>query len=232
MISTIITHRNRLSLLYQCLDALLVNKPADAEIVVVDLQSHTRFSQPGVRVMEVLYNGPFWKTKAANYGALGAAGNIVGFLDADIVAPFNYWELASKAVEYDRVCCNVFNEKDGKRAYFAYDDWQSQTGEMPVGNSIMMLKKNDFLAVGGYDERIIGRDYEDQDLIARLNAYFIKKNGRMNNYCDYDAHFIHLKHEYEPDWVDRGRRQPNLDVFENNLKNKVIKVENPDMGKF
>lgn len=64
---------------------------------------------------------------------------------------------------------NRVNRTDIIDSYMSFS--RKYTQHLAIPSSIILLQKNDFLDVGGYDEEYIGHGYEDFDLITKISHH-------------------------------------------------------------
>ena len=81
----------------------------------------------------------------------------------------------------------------------------------------MSIWRKDFLAVNGMNEDFIGWGYEDHDLIARLYH-----SGLNRIYLRQAALAYHLEHADN----DRNRKSINQEIFEKNIRDRVVRAKN------
>jgi glycosyltransferase involved in cell wall biosynthesis len=175
-------HRN-LPFLDRCLGAL-TPLPASAEILIaadaaVD-DCHPLAAKYGARVLD-LRPGPSGPAVARNRAAETARGDVLMFIDADVVA-------TPGAVQ---AMAHVFDQQPDTAAVFgAYDDEPGDAGFVSQYKNLAhafihqasetvartfwagfgAVRKDAFLAVGGFDERFARPCIEDIDLGYRLSA--------------------------------------------------------------
>jgi glycosyltransferase involved in cell wall biosynthesis len=159
--SIITTCKGRLGDLKRTLPMFL--KQADTEVVVVDFdcpdgtEAYVRQNHPAALVVKVNERPRFNLAEARNIGAKHASGAVFVFLDADILV------------------------KDDFLATLPFDDnkWHFGVFEMGRRNSIRgscLIRRSDFITVGGYDELLAGYMGEDTDLYMKLKNHRIWLN--------------------------------------------------------
>jgi glycosyltransferase involved in cell wall biosynthesis len=233
MNSIIIPHRKRLPALTRCVNSIL-NSPAvidnQFEIIVVHNGADVP-SFPGVTVIANTDDMPvFNKCRLLNQGIDAAQGDILTFLDCDMVVGSRW--LDAVRVDWDavmRVCYRVRNI-NGKRfesgvwrwealpkAYEAYGEVQNdrrydiEPVGLPWGNSQFSIHRK-WLGDLRYDENYIGRCYEDLDFLVRFQSRY-KRNCTAIFYGDEQHGLLHVEHEREPDWEHRPSRTENRRRF-------------------
>ena len=158
-----------------------------------DLATHIRSAGiPAVDVIEVPDQKYFNKARAQNVGAVNTSGRVLFFCDCDIVLePRGVAELAARVAD----SANLFGTLAGVResdlnsrragnvACFGYhlmirlangrslqivdqeEDAQSGARHAP---GLLMVRREHFESIDGYNGRLHGWGWEDQDMIARL----------------------------------------------------------------
>jgi len=191
-------HRN-LDQLEQCLRALQP-LPAWSEILVVADAAQQPCDEVarryGARVIAI--EGPRGPAVARNRGAAEAAGDILAFIDTDVVAGPGVLEQFRGAFERDPGLAAVFG---------AYDEMPGDSGFMSQYRNLShryfhqaasreaktfwaglgAIRREAFEAVGGFDERFRRPSVEDIDLGYRVSA----RGGRI--IIDPSIHGCHLK---------------------------------------
>lgn len=181
-ISVIIPVYNNPRDLPECLSALIAASPAGAEIIVVDDASTddtaSVAARLGVRVLRLSKNsGP---GAARNYGARHAQGDILFFVDADvIVAPEAVRRVATVFEEQPHFAA-VFGSYDARpRAkgvvsqyrnllhHFVHQQGNPEASTFWAGCGA--IRRSVFMAIGGFDEQRFPRSsIEDIELGYRL----------------------------------------------------------------
>jgi GT2 family glycosyltransferase len=181
-ISIIVPAHNNPQDLRECLSALIASAPPSSEIIVVDDASTDDTpavaARMGVRVLRLAKNsGP---AAARNYGARHAAGDILFFVDADVV-------VAPGAVSH---VVGVFEERPDLAAVFgSYDARPQAEGVVSQYRNLLhhfvhqhgnpeastfwagcgAIRRSVFEAIGGFDEKRFRRpSIEDIELGYRL----------------------------------------------------------------
>jgi glycosyltransferase involved in cell wall biosynthesis len=153
LISLVTICKNRLHHLKQTLPAML--RQSNTEVIVVDYgceqgtAAWVRDHHPKARVVEVRDDAEFCAARARNLGALQASGEILFFIDADVLIQKDLGAWASQVV------------KPGH--YYRHTRRQ---GLSFVGTC--MCYKADFQRLEGYDEAFRLWGGEDMDLYERL----------------------------------------------------------------
>jgi glycosyltransferase involved in cell wall biosynthesis len=202
----IIPALNEEELIGRLIDSLTENTYKDKEIIVVDDGSVDRT----VRVAKekgatVLINNPGHRGPAfsRNRGARYAKGDILCFLDADILLDDKY---------FLEKCANVFDEKTVV-IYPSYRTIQDTliekvvTKKEGVSSFPVLIKKEVFLEIGGFPEIGVGEDI----IFTHKVKKFMKKKG-LEEKIAYDAFFsghgIHTVGEMYKQALWYGRTSP------------------------
>ncbi|MBT1695477.1 glycosyltransferase [Fulvivirgaceae bacterium PWU4] len=169
-------------------ELILVNFDGDEELLDEQIENHQDF----YRVVKVSGQTHFHKTLAANLGASFAKNDMLFFCDCDII--LNPAELQ---VLYDSIRNNdnafgtlsgvtetQINSLGGKHVVnFGYelrirtangrilkivDQEEDANNGYRNAPGLLMVRKEHFYAVNGYNSELIGWGWEDQDMIGRL----------------------------------------------------------------
>ncbi len=234
-ISIIIPVNNASELLHKCLTAVNSSEYENFECIVVDDcsldDSPAVAMQYGCTVIELI-GGPFGPSNARNLGAENASGEIVFFIDSDVIV---YPDTVTKIA-------GVFRERPDTDALFgSYDDapgdgdflsqyknlfhhYVHQHGQEEAGTfwtGCGAIRRQTFLRMGGFDVAKYPRpSIEDIDLGRRLNASGHKV------YLDKDLQVKHMKRWTLPgliktDLLDRGIPWTRLILREKNMPNDL-----------
>jgi glycosyltransferase involved in cell wall biosynthesis len=154
LMSLITICKNRLHHLKQTLPAMLAQ--SNTEVIVVDYgceqgtAAWVRDQHPHARIVEVRDDAEFCAARARNLGAMQASGDILFFIDADVLLQTDLGVWAREAV------------KPGH-----YYRQSSRRGWSFVGTFI--CNNTDFQRLEGYDEAFRLWGGEDMDFYERLN---------------------------------------------------------------
>ena len=108
-------------------------------------------------------------------------------------------------------------------------DRQKMVTTKALGNSHFTMKKETYMAVGGYDETFVGWACEDLDF--NLRVYKFLRGGRLREDPKYIVFSLH--HERKKDWFIPAQRRTNERIYENNKKQNIIKLPiSESWGKF
>ncbi|UCH81442.1 MAG: glycosyltransferase family 2 protein [Nitrospiraceae bacterium] len=183
MISIVIPTYNAEKYIPALLDSIFQNKIEDMEVVIVDDCSTDNtvgiLENYPVRVIKMEKNsGP---AKARNIGVEAAKGDIIFFLDSDVIV----LEGAIREVEdyFDRnpaaqcvigICSTEPLNKGFVSRYMAMFEYIHLIGQENKQVSVFAprcgaIKRDFFLEIGSYDENYKGADVEDFELARRIN---------------------------------------------------------------
>lgn len=172
-------------------DVTVVNFGGDAAALDAQLAA-VRDGPAPVRVVQVAGERWFNKARAQNVGAAHATRDVLFFCDCDIVvdpaeiaamarevadAPDVFATLAGvrESVANARRAGNLtrfgyqldLELRNGRRLQIVDHEEDAHTG-LRQAPGLLLVKRGDFAAVDGYNGRLHGWGWEDQDMIARL----------------------------------------------------------------
>jgi glycosyltransferase involved in cell wall biosynthesis len=169
------------------------------EVVVVEDGSEEASVPEGIRLIRLPYGG---RSRARNAGVDAASGALVAFLDADDVALPDRLERQERvlAERPDAVLCfgrvemidvrsqplDEVTEEERRRVDRLVSRGVTYTAllaDCPIYTSATLVRRDAFLAAGGYDEGIDA--YEDLDLylrLTRLGALVLAPGGPVTRY--------------------------------------------------
>lgn len=215
LVSVIIPTRDRVELLQQCIASLRERTDYSAlEIVIVDNASREAATHDFLRKIEarvVRDDGDFNFSRLINRGAAVASGEVLALLNNDIEAEDADWlrEMVSHAIRPEvgavgarlwypdgtlqhggvvvglgGVAGHVFHRaKRGAPGYF--DRLQLQQNCTAVTAACMVVRKELFDSLGGFDEEHLAINFNDIDFCLRL-----RKRGLWNVWTPY-ANLLH-----------------------------------------
>jgi predicted glycosyltransferase involved in capsule biosynthesis len=97
-----------------------------------------------------------------------------------------------------------------------------------LGNSHYTMRKEDFMAIGGYDERFVGWACEDLDFNRR--AFIYLGGGHL---VETVAMTIFSVHHERTSWMNGKNTKKNEHLYKENKDNKVVQLSiNENWGKF
>jgi glycosyltransferase involved in cell wall biosynthesis len=162
MLSLITTCKNRLPHLKQTLP-LMLRQPG-AEVIVVDYgceqgtSAWVREHHPAARLVHVDDDPVFCAARARNLGAKRASGEVLCFIDADVLLQLEF----GKWLE--------LNQKPD--VFYTYPAHKG-----PELAGFLIVARESFLKIGGYDEAIRGWGGEDFDAYERLARVGLSKSS-------------------------------------------------------
>lgn len=157
------------------LSKLVKIKPS-VEIIVVDGGSEDNTVKVAKRFTNKVYQiRKRGISKARNYGARRASGDILVFLDADVNPPSDFMEKVLKALKDNTVVgatCHIMpaHPRFGEAVFFYIYNLLIRLSSRFKPHSrgeFFAVKKSEFLAVNGFDEEM--PCIEDHDLAQRLS---------------------------------------------------------------
>jgi glycosyltransferase involved in cell wall biosynthesis len=183
MISIVVPTYNASRFMPNLLDSIFNQAVTDMEVIIVDDCSTDDtvevVSKHPVRVIRMEKNGG--PARARNRGVQEAKGDIIFFLDSDVVVldgtiqeVKNYFEKNPSASCIIGICSTEPLNSGFVPAYMAMFEYIHLIGQKYDKVSVFAprcgaIKKDLFLGVGGYDEGYKGADVEDFELARRIN---------------------------------------------------------------
>ncbi len=185
MISIVIPTYNAEKYMPSLLDSIFHNKVDDMEVVIVDdcsTDDTVRISKSfPVRVIKMEKNaGP---AKARNIGVEAAKGDIIFFLDSDVLVldgaikeVEDYFARNPSAKCVIGICSTEPLNKGFVSKYMAMFEYIHLIGQENKKVSVFAprcgaVKRDFFLEIGSYDENYKGADVEDFELARRINKH-------------------------------------------------------------
>ncbi len=183
MLSIVIPTYNAEKYMPALLDSIFHNKDDDMEVVIVDdcsTDDTVRISKSfPVRVIKMERNsGP---AKARNIGVEAAKGDIIYFLDSDVIVldgaikeVKDYFDRNPSAKCVIGICSTEPLNKGFVSKYMALFEYIHLIGQENQKVSVFAprcgaIKRDFFLEIGSYDENYRGADVEDFELARRIN---------------------------------------------------------------
>ncbi len=200
MLSIVVTWRDRDELRLALPSLLSAARLVGGDVTVVDYGGeHGRLRQQvevsgcdEARVVRVVGERYFNKSRAQNIGASASRHPVLFFCDCDIIVdPTLVAELACEVGGRSGIFATVAGVREsvqnarsaGNVVCFGYELWirlangrtlriLDQEEDAADGSrqapGLLVVRRQDFLAVDGYNGRLCGWGWEDQDMIARL----------------------------------------------------------------
>src|SRR3989344_4799406 len=161
LVSVIITTKNEGAVLRRLLRSIKDQLHKNIEIIVVDNNSIDNTKKIALEFTRSVYN--FWPEMSAqrNHGAKKSKGKYLIFLDADMELTKNVVKDCMCLMNSDKKMGGaVIPEKSIARSYWekvkAFErEFYNEHGD-PITDAARFFKKNVFVSVGGYDEKITG----------------------------------------------------------------------------
>ncbi len=215
----LVTYRDRKKSLKTFLDTLLPLEP-ETELLIINLGSVEPFKDiipednKSIKVIDIPYDGVFWKTKALNLGLKLARYEYVTIMDVDIKFPRDFFkDVAPLWKQYNKVGYIVSYTKA-----LDYGDGADST----LGCALYTTKKQYLMDIGGYNEFFIGWGLEDVE----CNQRFFKKYGAAHIY---PIKLKHQPHKYETEgWRNPVIEKQTEDMYRNFKQDGFPKPENGD----
>lgn len=183
MISIVIPTYNAERFIHPLLDSVFRNSIDDLEVIIVDDSSRDNTVREArnypVRIIELQKNGG--PAKARNIGVEAAKGDIIFFLDSDVIVldgaireVENYFRENPSARCVIGVCATEPLNEGFVPSYMAKFEFIHLIGTPGSRVSVFAprcgaIKKDFFLEIGGYNESYRGADVEDFELARRIN---------------------------------------------------------------
>ncbi len=157
-----------------------LSKIEDIEIIIVDGNSEDRTVELAKRFTNKIYIiNRRGIARARNFGAKNATGEILIFLDADVIVPLDFIEKVS-AIFNDKdvvgATCSIMplNPKIAERVFFIFYNTLIRILSLLHSNmfkfargEFIAVRKKDFEAIGGFNEEL--PCVEDHDLSLRIS---------------------------------------------------------------
>jgi glycosyltransferase involved in cell wall biosynthesis len=196
-LSVVIPTRDRVHLVMRAVESVLAGQDEDVELVVSDDGSSDdtvpllrAMGHPRVRlVTSAVSRGP---SAARNSGAAAARGAAIAFLDSDdVFLPGRVRRLADFFAAHPQVDCTIDSYVDrapGRATVMMMPTPTPEAGELRhmliahqlgVTASVIAVRRQAFVAVGGFDERLPW--HEDRDLLLRLLQ---RHRVQLSSSCD------------------------------------------------
>lgn len=144
----------------------------------------------------------FWRTPAVSFntGVNMAQGDVIILSCPEMYSLNDTIDILSDACCVNKVIAIPRGMDDRDGLYLREgkcDNLFALNTRLPF---FMALRRSDYLAIGGYDESMIGISFDDDDFVARMKDYGCR-------YVETDARVIHL---YHPRISDTVRNSPEL----------------------
>jgi GT2 family glycosyltransferase len=216
-LSVVIASHNEGNHLRQTVDSILASLPSNGEIIVVDDASTDNstdaltYGYAGVTVLRPARH--LGAARARNYGAHAAHGSNLVFADAHVATDLGWWPPLASALINDRVgAVGPAISAIGQPAAIGYGmqirgpdlsvEWlgpnKAVLARVPVlGAGFLAMRREVFVATGGFDAGMIGWGLEDVELSIRL--WLLGYEMRIVPGVEV-AHLFRAAHPYSVEW--------------------------------
>jgi len=187
-VSVIITTKNEIRNIENCLKSLSSQTYKNIELIVVDNNSTDKTKNVAKNYTSLIFNKGPERSAQRNFGAKKAKGKYLLFIDADMILSENVIKECVEKIN-DKIKAIIIPEKSIGEGYWAKCKALERT--FYIGDSSIeaarFFENNIFREVGGYDEKITGP--EDWDLpqkvktkykIGRINSFIIHNEGKVS----------------------------------------------------
>ncbi|SAK94252.1 Galactosyltransferase [Caballeronia hypogeia] len=189
---------------------------ADYQIWLIEADAAPTFqwselSDPKIRHVFVHDTGPFSRARLVNLGALMTKSQIICIHDADMIANPHFMRHALDALMDDNksdVLCpftRVLNVSGNlRRSFIESGDFNELApyleGDLPdeinllyanTSGAINLIRRAEFIRIGGLDPSFMGWGGEDDDLLIRAGRLGV----RWHSLCDPRAALFHMNHD-------------------------------------
>jgi hypothetical protein len=217
VLSIIVTWRDRAELAQALPGLVEAARLADGDLTIVnfggDLHAlRSQLQASPTRVVDVASQRYFHKARAQNVGAAHTHRPVLFFCDCDIVVDAEgVARLAAQVAGQDGVFATLAGVRESRRnarggrhvTSFGYtlrlrtadgrelsivDDEEDAATGARHAPGLLLVRRTDFLAIDGYNARLHGWGWEDQDMIARLSL------GRGLRRLS-EGYAVHLSHD-------------------------------------
>jgi glycosyltransferase involved in cell wall biosynthesis len=194
-VSVIISTRNAERTLASCLASLRAQIGIEAEVIVVDNQSTDATATIAADADVLIVAGPE-RSAQRNIGAFASTGGVLVFVDADMV--LEPWVLgqALERLNGPGVGAVVIPEQSFGQGFWARCkalEKRTVIGD-PAVEAARVFRREDFFAVGGYDEALTA--CEDWDLADRVAAHTRLPAARTSSLIWHDEGRLRLRGTY------------------------------------
>lgn len=187
LLSIIIPAKNEEVLLPKLLKSIKEQKFTDYEVIIADAGSTDRTKEVARSYGAKVIKGGL-PARGRNAGAEAAQGELLLFLDADVILPENFLEKAIdefKARKLDAACSPAIPITDSKKIKVFFDlAYNLPIAKLekisPHGAWAILAKKDLCRRVKGYDEGLkLREDHDFVKRLARAGEFRILKNAKI-----------------------------------------------------
>ncbi|HPN96157.1 MAG TPA: glycosyltransferase [Candidatus Moranbacteria bacterium] len=170
LVSVIITTRNEEKNIGNCLESIKKQKyPTELlEIIVVDNNSEDKTKETALKYTDKFFNKGPERSAQRNYGVEKSSGEYFIYLDADMVMNENVIDHSIEKIKSNPeiVALYITEIVTGKKFWSKVRRFERSFYDGTVIDCVRFIKKDKFLEVGGFDEKLTGP--EDWDLDKKL----------------------------------------------------------------
>lgn len=229
-LSIIIPAHNSSSTLTRLLSSIHQERVKNLEIIVVDDGSDEKFKIKNLKfkIKHYFLKKNLGPAHARNFGAQKAKGEVLVFLDADvIVQPGTLKEIVKIFTEdkYKVSATGVWDKKQEGDKFFpkfkALRDWSYWVNERKADSyyylfstRIAAIRRDVFLQLGGFNEGFRGADVEDIEFTYRLaKKYRVDFNEKMRVFHQFEDFWPIAKKYFKRahQWVEIFRNRKKFD---------------------
>ena len=175
--SIIIPVRNEASIIGPALVALQTLRSEGVQVIVVDGHSTDGTVSRCTGLCDVLLHSEPSRARQMNRGATQALGTVLLFLHADTQLPPNVLSVVLPALalradgavraRWGRFDVNIDGKPALLRVVAALMNWRSRATGIATGDQALFIRRDEFIAVGGYPNQPL---MEDVEISKRLRA--------------------------------------------------------------
>lgn len=183
-ISVIIPAVNEAKDLRQILKAAQSGQPH--EIIVVDGSSADETVNVARSMDAIVLSAPRCRALQMNRGAAVATGEILLFLHADTLLPFDYAAQIPAMLGKPGVAGGAFafalaNDFAGRRIVEWTTNWRARQWQFPYGDQALFVRRETFVQLGGFPEMPLMEDYEFVRRLRRLGRIAIAPSAAITS---------------------------------------------------
>jgi len=211
-LSIVIPAFNSKLTIVRLLDSIFASRQRDLEVIVVndgsndntkeEVNSYIKKKLPVILISFKNSSGP---ARARNTGAKKATGEVLLFLDSDVIVQKGTIKETIKGFKEDKyrvAMTGVWDKKQSSNKLFpkfkALRDWSYWINERKANayyylfsTRIAAIRRDVFLLLGGFDESFKGADVEDIEFTYRIaKRYRIDFNEKMKVFHDFEDFWI------------------------------------------
>lgn len=190
LVSVIVPTKNSARTLSACLQSIRSQTYTSIELIVVDNFSSDRTPQIAREHTELFFSKGPERSAQRNFGASVAKGKYIVFIDSDMKLSESVIESCVHKMEQENVHGIIIPEesfgegfwskcKKLERSFYVGVDWME---------AARFFIREDFLKIGGYDERLVSG--EDWDLSRKMESF--GNFGRVDAYIYHDEGVLKL----------------------------------------